>query len=144
MTSPKVFEIVPYWPAEVFIQRHLLSFSETDISPIIITKKNDYSLRSSSLQWTNQKAIELPRFENQNYFLKFLRTIPLWGDPKLLFDKRIWQKKILLKFFKDEKPDLIHFHWANLAIKLSWIPLELKIPYSFSMRGHDVQELALD
>ena len=141
---PKVYEIVPFWPAEVFIQRHLSAFARMRFQPQIFTHKTDYSLRSSSLQSTDQKAKEIPRFDDLNVFKKALAAKSLWNDFDLLRDKRCWRDKVLINFFKGEKPDLIHFHWANLAVKLAWIPLELNIPYTFSMRGHDIKQLTLN
>lgn len=133
--------MVPFWPAEVFIQRHISAFSSLDMQPKIITSKINHSLYSSSVQYTNQKAYELPRFNDQNYLQKIVSTRSLWSDLSLFFYKRSWHDKILLKFFMKEKPDLIHFHWANLATNLAWVPLELNIPFTFSMRGYDVREM---
>ncbi len=74
-----------------------------------------------------------------------LKAVPyLWNYPGLLLENRSWQDKLLLKFFDEEKPDLIHFHWATGASRLAWLPLKLKIPYTFSMRGHDITELTFD
>lgn len=141
----KVFEIVPFWPAEVFIQRHLTAFPVGQFQPQIFTRITDYTLRSSSiLSETDLRANELPRFDGLSVFEKAKKAASLWNEYDLLFEKRSWEDKLLLRYFRRNKPDLIHFHWTNLAVRLSWIPLELKIPFTFSMRGHDVQERMLD
>lgn len=142
----KVFEIVSFWPAEIFIQRHLSAFDEILFQPKLFTLGGDYFLKTktSSIPFTSQKANLLPLFDTLNYWGK-LKAIPyLWNSPSLLLEKRSWQDKLLLKFFKEEKPDLIHFHWATGASRLAWLPIELKIPYTFSMRGHDITELTFD
>ena len=143
---PKVFEIVSFWPAEIFIQRHLSAFDEISFQPKLFTLGGDYFLKTktSSIPFTSQKANLLPLFDTLNYWGK-LKAIPyLWNYPGLLLEKRSWQDKLLLKFFNEEKPDLIHFHWATGASRLAWLPIELRIPYTFSMRGHDITELTFD
>jgi hypothetical protein len=51
--------------------------------------------------------------------------------------------QVLLGFFERIQPDLIHFHDASLAASMHWIPLALSIPYTFSLRGSDIQVLPL-
>jgi colanic acid/amylovoran biosynthesis glycosyltransferase len=144
LTVLKVYEIVQFWPAEVFIQRHLSAFSGMSFQPKICAKRIDYSVCSSSVQTTDQKAIEMPRFSGLTYVRKTNSIRYLWNYPGLVLDKRPWQDKLFYKFFKEAKPDLIHFHWASLAVQLAPIAQDLGIPYTFSMRGHDVKELTLD
>jgi glycosyltransferase involved in cell wall biosynthesis len=136
----KVLELVPYWPAEIFIQRHISAFSEIDLTPQVITKKVDYSLRYSSIKPTRVKVKEMPTFDGLNTLAKLSRIKSLIGDTGMFFENKSWEEKVLLNFFKREKPDLIHFHWADFAIKWSWIPIELNIPYTLSMRGSDIKE----
>jgi len=140
-----IIEVLPYWPAEIFINRHILSFTGMDFQLDIVTKRIDNSLQSASLtKKTNIIPKELPKFYGLNKFEKALKAFSLYNQPDILFGKRSWPDKLYLKYFRENKPDLIHFHWTNLAIKMSWIPLELGIPFTFSMRGHDVQDLTID
>jgi len=140
----KVFEIVSFWPGEIFVQRHLESFDETSFQPKLYSLGGDYSIPTSSIQPTNQRANLLPRFDGLNHWEKLKAIAFLRHSPNLLLDKRSWQNKLLLEFFNKENPDLIHFHWANTASRLAWLPIELQIPYTFSMRGHDITELTFD
>jgi len=141
---PKVFEIVSFWPGEIFLQRHISAFDGLSFHPKLYSLGGDYSIPTSTIQATDQKANLLPRFDGLNYWGRLKAVTYLWNTPNLWFDKRPWQNKLLLKFFNKEKPDLIHFHWSHTASRLAWLPLELKIPYTFSMRGHDVTELTFD
>jgi len=52
-------------------------------------------------------------------------------------------KQKLFPAFKKIRPDLIHFHWAGLAILLRSIPETLGIPYTVSLRGTEVRVGAL-
>ena len=136
----KILEVVPYWPAEVFIQRHISSFLEKPLSLQIVTKNYDYSLQSSSItSIIDTPVIELPRLHES----KFTR-LNKYIFPNLNRSRKIFQRKLLIDFFNKENPDVIHFHWASLAIDLFWIPLELKIPFTFSLRGYDVRNLLFD
>ena len=141
----KVFEVVPFWPAEVFVQRHISALAETSLHVQTIARVIDFSVRSSSiLSDTNLMVEEMPRFDGLNVVKKAFQAVSLWNAPDLLLDKRGWQDKLWLRYFRSNKPDLIHFHWGTLASRLAWIPLELGIPFTFSVRGHDVQERMLD
>lgn len=137
---PKVIELVPYWPAEIFIQRHISSFEGTGFQPDVITIRTDRNQKHSSINQTDFDITELPHFDDTSFANKIKLVFPLSSNKALFFDQRPWEEKVLLYFFAQEKPDLIHFHWADLAIKYSWIPKELNIPFTFSMRGSDVRE----
>ncbi len=94
----KVFEIVPFWPAEVFIQRHLSAFPAGQFQPQILTRITDYTLRSSSiLSATDLRAHELPRFDGLSIFKKVIGALSLSSDYALFFEKRAWENKLLLR-----------------------------------------------
>jgi len=137
----KIIEIVSIWPCEIFIQRHIDSFVSKEVKPKLVSLGMIYKKPTSSIQPTNKKIDLIPQFDNLNLFGKIKSLRYLWNNPKLLLSSEGWQNKLIRNYFINEQPDLIHFHWSNTAVRMSWMMVELQIPFTFSLRGHDITEL---
>jgi len=142
----RIVEVAPSWPAEVFIQRHIQALQNEGISVLIATRHSNLPLsKRSSVQAdvVSANIVWMPDFDKSSFPKKIIIMIlhvlaGSQGRPGMTIRKRI-----TLWFFSKLKPDLIHFHNAQLAVGLRWVSDELGIPYTVSLRGADVQDVPL-
>jgi colanic acid/amylovoran biosynthesis glycosyltransferase len=142
----RVIEVAYNWPAETFIQRHVLALQDVSfpIKLVARDKSNVDSVRASLGSSNTSVQVDiLPNFNHLRSVDKLLslRHLTFSG----LFSKSglAISDKTLLGYFERLHPDLVHFHDATLAASLRWIPLTLGITYTLSLRGSDVQVFPL-
>jgi glycosyltransferase involved in cell wall biosynthesis len=139
--SIRVVEVVHNWPAEVFIQRHIHAMQEQGISPIIVARHADVSYaQSSSVHQSESSGLIIPNFDRLSNINKLISLKYLIGNLTNFYNKhRPIRDRVLLTYFEKLRPSLIHFHNASLAALMAWIPQEMGIPYTLSLRGSDIQ-----
>ena len=142
--NPKICEVIDSWPPHSFIHRHVSSMAipgET-LFPIALRDAND-SITSNSLQGLGEETTVsiLPPFRHPIPFSLLPGIQPFLTSPLGIWLKNWRMKQKLFPAFKKIRPDLIHFHWIDLAILLRWIPKTLGIPYTVSLRGSEVRLL---
>jgi colanic acid/amylovoran biosynthesis glycosyltransferase len=132
-----LIEVVHFWPPPIFIQRHAEALNDHGLVPTVVMRKQSQAHIINPP--STLRTVLLPSFGQSGITGKLRSVRYLMGSSRSLNPK----KRILLSLFKTLKPDLIHFHDASLASKMQWIPVELDIPYTFSLRGSDIQVLSL-
>jgi colanic acid/amylovoran biosynthesis glycosyltransferase len=142
----KIVEVSYTWPAETFIQRHVLVLREAGLDVCLIARQGT-TLQSSSASIGEARrdipARVMPNFDHLDLAGKVWSLRHLLTRPERAVGTRPLRDRVLLAFFERLKPDLIHFHTASLAVAMSWIPKELGIPHTVSVRGSDVQVFPL-
>jgi colanic acid/amylovoran biosynthesis glycosyltransferase len=142
-----VLEVAPNFPGEVFINRHVASLYHHGYSIQVLAHQTSKKHGASASVQQNldfkYKSSLLPDSRHLSLadifvILKQLDRIKSSPDSKTFFRDRIY-----LEFVKRLKPDLIHFHFGSLAGAMGWIPRELGIPYTLSLRGSDIQVVPL-
>lgn len=137
----KIIELVYPNPPQVFIQRHIKALLDLGMDiRVVALNKADYSLnKATSIQKLDPEidVIQAPIFTNMSvlekaYAVRFL----LLPHTRI---NAIPEKRVFAAFIERLKPDLIHFHTANLAAAFFEVPKQLGIPYTLSLRGSDVQ-----
>ena len=141
LKNKNITEIVYNSPAEVFIQRHLEALLAQGITPNLIARHNDASYsKSASIQATDNAPLVMPNFDRLSLLEKLFSLRYLIRSNQVSLKKRYSiRERVLLAYFERTRPDLIHFHDASLATLMRWIPENLGIPYTLSLRGSDVQ-----
>lgn len=137
----RIIEITNNWPAEVFINRHLCALIDNGLMPTLVVRHIDGKyIQSASISNLDDSAQEIPNFDHLPFIKKITSGRYLLSHRKLMMRKEIsYRNKVLLAFFDNLQPDLIHFHNASLALNMSWLARELGVPYTISFRGTDVQ-----
>lgn len=138
-----ILEITSNFPGEVFINRHVASLLQQGYPIEVLTRHpKKRNLKSASMQEKldfDYRLIIFPSIWHLSYadlmaIFKQLATIRDFPPTKSLLRDRVY-----LEFIKRLNPSLIHFHFGTLAGAMSWIPQELGIPYTLSLRGSDTQ-----
>jgi hypothetical protein len=137
MSSQKVCEVTAAWPAEVFIQRHLEALLSRGEQCCVVACQQNTGYADSSrlkslgaiLRVARLPTRQMPLIVQLLSLCRGLRTMDMWDGTMPL--KRLIQ----LAFFRRIDPTLIHFHTAQLAAGLGWIPQKLGVPYTVSLRG---------
>jgi glycosyltransferase involved in cell wall biosynthesis len=144
LPNPKIVEVIPTWPTEVFIQRHAQALMELGVSLGLVARSADpsYARRASIQQVEIPLPVSVtPSFDT--FVHKCLRLIQYGFSRDVLHSNRRLRERLLLAFYRQTKADLIHFHNAQLAVSLIWICQDLDIPYTVSLRGADAQVIPL-
>jgi colanic acid/amylovoran biosynthesis glycosyltransferase len=142
----RIVEVAGSWPAEVFIQRHVQALQNEGVAIQVAARHSDLAISSQAsvqVDATQARISWIPNFDRLSTPKKvaaMLRYGLVAGFAKSGLRMR---QRALLGFFAELKPDLIHFHNAQLAVAMNWICLELGIPYTVSLRGADAQEIPL-
>ena len=142
----KVIEVVYTWPAETFIQRHVLALREIGLDVRLIARQRttfQQSWASIGEERRDIPALVMPNFDHLGLLSKCWSLRYLLLRPNRISGRLVLRNRVLLAFFEHMKPDLIHFHTATLAAMMRWIPQTLGIPYTVSLRGSDVQVMPL-
>lgn len=141
----RIIEVTNNWPAEVFIQRHISALEEQGICLKVIARHSDEKYtQSASVDISHRNVNLMPNFNRLSAFKKILKLRYLIRYKKVLnITEKSLGEKVLFSYFESLQPDLIHFHDSSLAILMSWIPHLSGTPYSFSLRGSDIQVLPL-
>jgi len=132
---PRVLEILNQYPGEFFIKVHGKSLSEH--SKIQLSWAYTQTLNTGALPKPIKhlhQCIAIPNFNRLSKWSKLKHRILY---PFTQWDKA--KKKAVLRSILASQPDLIHFQFAGTAIQWAWVAEELNIPFTFSLRGSDVQ-----
>jgi len=144
--SKKVCEVTSSWPPHVFVHRHVSGMAPLGecFFPIALEPAKDFSEPASDHTLVGNQAVSFFPKLNRLVLLSHLPGFQRFRTTSLGISLRQWRaKRKLLPLFKNFCPDLIHFHWADLAISYRWIPETLGIPYTVSLRGSEVRVLPL-
>lgn len=140
---PKIFEVTYNYPCEVFILRHVDALENAGYPVQLVARHSDEKfLLSASIQKSNRNLLNVsitPQFDHLKMTEKIASLRYLKGTKRQLSMRFSIRDRVMLGFFEKLNPDLIHFHFGTLAGIMSWIPKELKIPYTLSLRGSDIQ-----
>ncbi|MBC7241891.1 MAG: glycosyltransferase [Anaerolineae bacterium] len=142
----KVVEVSYTWPAETFIQRHVLALREAGADVMLVGRAGvDAGRAGASIGDADCRipALVMPNFDHLDLTGKVWSLRHLLARPRWAMEARPLRDRVLLAFFERLKPDLIHFHTASLAAFMRWVPQALGIPYTVSLRGSDVQVMPL-
>jgi len=141
----RIIEVLSFSPPEIFIARHILALQETTVQPIMVAC---YEMKHPSPQGAsvinigiNLGKVHIP--VNTNQFSSKLLSLRHLLKPHSHIDGSL-RERVFSAYIENLHPDLIHFHMGTLAGRLFKIPLTLKIPYSISLRGSDVQVIPFE
>jgi colanic acid/amylovoran biosynthesis glycosyltransferase len=130
----KVLEILNSFPGETFIQEHARAITEhssVDLSWAFWQTKKVGAYKKKPVVGLKH-CIGLI---NPNRISKIFKAI-IWA--RYLGHKDCY-KQALMNQINAIKPDIIHFQFATLAVQhYKWV-CELGIPFTFSIRGSDIQ-----
>lgn len=140
----KVIEVTYNWPAEVFIQRHLQTLQASCGMKVRLVARQRLDGKELAASIASRRgdipALVMPNFDHLSRLgqLLSLRHLVAAGRRPRVGQQQL-RHEVLLAFFERLQPDLIHFHASSLAALMRWIPNELGVPYTVSVRGSDVQ-----
>jgi colanic acid/amylovoran biosynthesis glycosyltransferase len=105
-----------------------------------LTLNNRFSQSASvdARSCSNYQAKQLPSFHNASVITKLQYAIQsiFFRSPPGTW--HLSQRAVMHKLEQAE-PDLIHFHSGNVAVKLAPYAAALRLPYTLSIRGTDIQ-----
>lgn len=142
----RIVEIASSYPAEIFIQRHFAAVTAAGLEVTLAAKPAAGSLQGkATLSPTDRRdgVLILPDFDRMSWMDKLKVRAQAAGKSSLYRGDLPFRRRVWLAEIANFQPDLIHFHNAQLAASLGWIPAELGLPYTVSVRGADVQEIPL-
>lgn len=131
----KVLEILNGYPGEPFIQEHakaMLANTACQLNWAFTQTRHSGSL--PRIVEGLDHCFAIPNF---NRMPKWRKTAYRLANPFSTWDTQ--KKRATLRSIAKSQPDLIHFQFAGTAIQWAWVAEELKIPFTFSLRGSDVQ-----
>lgn len=135
----RIVEIIPSYPPEIFIARHILALRESGIAPILVAQyaKSDATPLDASVlnEYWNLGKVHIP-IKSNNPLQKFFSLRHLL-KPHTQIEGSL-REKVFSAYLESLKPDLIHFQMGTLAGHLYRIPQTLNRPYTISLRGSDV------
>jgi len=131
----KVLEILNSYPGETFIREHAKALKQYngDINLVWAYTQTDSIGRKKNWDFSGVKSYAWP---NYNRFPRWKQTIFSLVYPGRRLNKIT---KPQINLIRKIKPDLVHFHFATLAMQYGHLCEELRIPYTFSVRGSDIQ-----
>jgi colanic acid/amylovoran biosynthesis glycosyltransferase len=142
-----ILEIAPNFPGEVFINRHVVSLYQQKYPVEVLTRPTSrQNLESASVQekfefgFTPKVFPEFGHLSPADMLVIFKQLFSIKNFP---YSKSMFRDQVYIEFIKRLNPDLIHFHFGNMAGAMCWIPRELGIPYTLSLRGSDIQVIPL-
>ncbi len=136
----RVIEVLFTYPPQVFIARHFAAIRDNGVDPVFAALE-DTSGGAGNAASILEESIDFGRVcipaPPNNWFQK-MTGLRYLLRPHTRIRSSI-RDQIIGACFESLKPDLIHFHWGNLAGYLHHIPETLGIPYTLSLRGSDIQ-----
>lgn len=141
-----IVEIAYSWPAETFIQRHVLALREAGADVVLVARAGTSAGEAgASIGGEDRRipALLMPNFDHLGFAGKLWSLRHLLARPSRALEARPPRDRVPLAFFERLQPDVIHFHTTSLAALMRWIPQALGIPYTVSLRGSDVQVMPL-
>lgn len=141
-----LIEITYTWPSEIFIQRHLKALRDARLPIQLVARSNPVNFVTSAslhIPIADLPVKIMPNFDHLSLwgkihslrYLKSTKSISMGGKP--------FRDIVLLEYFRQLNPSLIHFHFGQLAVSMRWICEELQIPFTVSLRGTDFQVIPL-
>jgi|GEM_PF-712697 len=130
-----VLEILNAYPGETFIREHGKA----------IVQHTDIALSWAYTQTGQTGSLPHP-FEGLKHCIALpnFNRLPRWRkaayrllSPTLPVD-RLKERGVLQAIAKTQ-PDWLHFQFAGTAVQWAWLAIVLQVPFSFSLRGSDVQ-----
>jgi glycosyltransferase involved in cell wall biosynthesis len=131
----RVLEILNHPPGETFIQQHAIALNTyaPEIELCWAFTQTNLNGRLKQFDFSTTKCYAWP---NYNLYPKWKQALV----KATYFGKSLDALyKPQLNLLKKIKPDLVHFHFSSLAVKYAHLCVELDIPYTFSVRGSDIQ-----
>jgi hypothetical protein len=130
-----VLEILNAYPGETFLREHAKAIvAHTDIQ---------VSWAYTQVQHPGPVRPPLEGLRHCFALPNFNRMQPLRkAGFRLQYALLPWEKakkRAVLRAVEKVQPDCIHFQFAGTAIQWAWVAEELQTPFSFSIRGSDVQ-----
>jgi len=134
-----VLEILNSYPGETFIREHARAILRKS------TVELAWAFAQTSLLGDLPKPVSglsycfaMPNFnrlsKSKKITIRLRRPLRSWHHEK---------EATVLRCVQRVKPDVIHFQFASTAVQWSWIAKKLNVPFTFSVRGSDVQVLPL-
>jgi glycosyltransferase involved in cell wall biosynthesis len=140
-----IVEVVPGWPPEVFIQRHIQALQDAGQSVRVVTRCADTKRSSEASVERGAQIDDLTRIPN---FDRMSPARKLALAARYAFVPRpkgySVRRRVLFGILSRLGPRLVHFHSVQLASP-DWVAVcrEMGVPYTVSVRGADVQEIPL-
>lgn len=129
----KVVEVLNALPGESFIHQHAKAvLRHTNISLSWAFCQTDYVGKLSPPFTGLTECIGLINPNRVSRFQKITAKIRYFNSPDSY-------TKTFEHQLRQLKPDLIHFHFASLAVRHIKLMSRMQIPFTFSVRGSDVQ-----
>ena len=142
-----ILEITPNFPGEVFINRHVESLIQLDYPIQVLTRQTaKKNLESASIAGKLEFSFKpkiFPKFQNLSPLDMLIILKQLVQLKNFPYSKSLFRDRVYLEYIKRLNPALIHFHFGSLAAFMNWMPQELGIPYTLSLRGSDIQVIPL-
>ncbi|MCU0441487.1 MAG: glycosyltransferase family 4 protein [Bacteroidia bacterium] len=132
----KVLEVLNHFPGETFIKEHIkaIKLHAPEIHLQLAYTQTPFTGKiTSPIQ--NVEAYAWPNYNLMPQWKQWVQTLQYPGNQWYKLQEP--QRRLLNKL----KPDHVHFHFSNLAIKYGPLCTELQIPYSFSIRGTEIHLL---
>ncbi|MES2691183.1 MAG: glycosyltransferase [Bacteroidota bacterium] len=130
----RVLEVLYKYPGETFIRQHAAALNEhaADTELVWAYTQTPYSGRKKNWDFGRVTCYALPNYNQMGPWKQWLSSILYPGNQ---FVKLYTPQLALLKKLN---PDIVHFQFASLAIQYSHLCVKLNIPYTFSVRGSDI------
>jgi hypothetical protein len=144
--SMKVVEVTYSWPAETFIERHVLALRDARLDVCPVARHGTTFEESGASIGEARRDIPaevMPNFDHLDLVGKVWSLRHVLTRVGRAEEARPVRDRVLLAFFERLKPDPMHFHMASLAVLMRWIPQTLGVPYTVSLPGSDVQVIPL-
>lgn len=146
MPTNRIIEITYNYPPEVFIGRHIQSLQAIGLPVHVVARHQaeNYKAIASVGSGIDDLFVQvMPNFDHLSLPGRLIGLRHLFTAKQFPSINQPLRDQVLLAFFRNLKPDLIHFHATGLATMMRWIPETLGIPYTVSLRGSDVQVFPL-
>jgi colanic acid/amylovoran biosynthesis glycosyltransferase len=143
---PNIIEVTYNWPPEIFIQRHATALLHAGFRVKLVSRHSLSQYQKTASVGAEEADIQcntIPNFDHLSFGAKLWNLHYLFPNQIRFHFKKPLRDQVLLAFFRRLKPDLIHFHTADLAAIMHWVPESLCVPYTISLRGSDIQVMPL-
>ena len=137
----RILEITYTWPAETFIVRHAEALAKYTRIDLTIGARSPLVSQSASVQSAEVVGYQVKSLYNFDYMPLHRKLYAVIGslNRNSLMSGKSFRDRALLKQLDSLQPDLIHFHVSSLAVIMAKYAQALGVPYTFSLRGSDIQ-----
>lgn len=137
VVNMKILEVVPDWPTTTFLTRHIADLSQHISVEVGVAGYGDTDMSNVFSTKQDVKLVPLYLGSKVRRITKTLSGLISYPDKPHLSIR----EKAVLKLLEKSSPDIVHFH-INFLFDLCYLPLELGIPFTVSLRGPEVQMVA--